>query len=312
MGLFSSSYKSIGAYLRAHTAWGILLVVIIIVYILLLISRDIKPTIEGFDQPSKYQLMNNRDIYDDFYADVYDELFLQPLKIETEVKEIMKLIGADQGSKVLDIGCGKGHHVDQLQTKGARVVGMDKSTAMIKHASELYPSSEFMEADALDPMAVPEESFSAITCLSFTLYYIKDKRTFFSNCYRWLKPEGYLIIHLVDRNHFDPIVPAGKPLLIVSPQSVANKRITNSVVKFNSFQYKADFKLDKPQKGEAQFSEVFKDDKTGKIRENVHTYYMPNRRFILDIAKEVGFVVTGQYDLTKTMNEYQYLYFLQK
>jgi hypothetical protein len=61
-----------------------------------------------------------------------------------------------------------------------------------------------------------------------------------------LKPEGYLIIHLVDRNHFDPVVPGGKPMFIVSPQKFAKERITNSLVKFRSFQYKSDFTVPPP------------------------------------------------------------------
>jgi hypothetical protein len=93
----------------------------------------------------------------------------------------------------------------------------------------------------MKPMLFSEEEFNVLTCFYFTVYYVKDKRAFFRNCYQWLKPEGYLILHLVDRNHFDPIVPGGKPLFLVSPQTYAKERITNSLVKFMSFQYKSDF-----------------------------------------------------------------------
>ena len=152
---------------------------------------------------------------------------------------------------------------------------------------------------------------------------MKDKRAFLRNCYQWLKPEGYLILHLVDRNHFDPVVPGGKPLFIVSPQKFAKDRITNSLVKFRSFQYKSDFTAPPPSKkgsgsgggGEkniGKFVEKITDDKTGKVRENIHTYYMPTNREMLEIAKEVGFTVTGQVDLVHVLNEYQYLYILKK
>jgi len=137
-----------------------------------------------------------------------------------------------------------------------------------------------------------------------------------------LKPEGYLIIHLVDRNHFDPIVPGGKPLFIVNPQKYAKERITNSLVKFQSFQYKSDFTPPPPTKGRlpkssgeknvGKFVEKIIDDKTGKVRENIHTYYMPTNREMLEIAKEVGFTVTGQVDLVHVLNEYQYLFILRR
>jgi hypothetical protein len=142
-----------------------------------------------------------------------------------------------------------------------------------------------------------------------------------------LKPEGYLMIHLVDRNHFDPVVPGGKPMFLVSPQKFAKDRITNSLVKFRSFQYKSDFTVPPPttatkkgvaatkhtgEKNIGKFVEKITDDTTGKVRENIHTYYMPTNREMLEIAKEVGFTVTGQVDLVHVLNEYQYLYILKK
>ena len=45
----------------------------------------------------------------------------------------------------------------------------------------------------------------------------------------WLKPGGYLILHLVDRERFDPIVPAADPLIMVSAQKHAKERITKFI-----------------------------------------------------------------------------------
>ena len=36
------------------------------------------------------------------------------------------------------------------------------------------------------------------------------------NCYDWLKPGGKMILHLVNRDKFDPILNAGDPLIVVS------------------------------------------------------------------------------------------------
>ena len=100
-------------------------------------------------------------------------------------------------------------------------------------------------------------------------------------------------------------------------------------MKFRSFQYKSDFTPPPPTKNAAaaakgsqkrntgeknigKFVEKITDDKTGKVRENIHTYYMPTNREMLEIAKEVGFTVTGQVDLVHVLNEYQYLYILKK
>jgi len=332
----TSLYKSFFAYIHSLTRWEILTFLLILLMMFCFIKRDLSFHAEGFEQRDNYKVYENDTIYDSFYADIYDELFIQPNKIEAEVDEIIHITDALNGSdndkknfKICDIGCGRGHHVNELRKKGVvNVIGCDNSDPMLQNARDLYPSCKFIKGDFMKPMLFSEEEFNVLTCFYFTVYYAKDKRTFFRNCYDWLKPEGYLILHLVDRNHFDPIVPGGKPLFIVSPQTYAKERITNSLVKFRSFQYKSDFTPPPPSKktgtkntsgpkntGEkdiGKFVEKFTDDKTGKVRENIHTYYMPTNREMLDIAKEVGFTVTGQVDLIHVLNEYQYLYILKK
>jgi SAM-dependent methyltransferase len=325
-----SVYTSFSNYMKSLSRWEVLTFLFILLMLLCFIKRELSVHAEGFEQRDKYKVYENDTIYDEFYADIYDELFIQPNKIEAEVDEIIHITGALQGSendkknfKICDLGCGRGHHVDQLKHKGVQnVIGCDKSEAMLKNARDLYPSSKFIRGDFMKPMLFSQEEFNVITCFYFTVYYVKDKRAFFRNVHQWLKPEGYLIIHLVDRNHFDPIVPGGKPLFIVNPQKYAKERITNSLVKFQSFQYKSDFTPPPPTKGRlpkssgeknvGKFVEKIIDDKTGKVRENIHTYYMPTNREMLEIAKEVGFTVTGQVDLVHVLNEYQYLFILKK
>lgn len=326
----ASLYKSFSAYILSISRWEILTFLFILLMIFCFIKRDLSIHVEGFEQQDKYKVYENDTIYDNFYADIYDELFIQPNKIEAEVDEIIHITGALEGSerdkknfKVCDLGCGRGHHVHELKKKGAMsVVGCDKSDAMLQNARDLYPTCKFIKGDFMKPMLFSEEEYNVLTCFYFTVYYVQDKRAFLRNCYQWLKPEGYLILHLVDRNHFDPVVPGGKPLFIVSPQKFAKDRITNSLVKFRSFQYKSDFTAPPTSKkgsgggtGEkniGKFVEKITDDKTGKVRENIHTYYMPTNREMLEIAKEVGFTVTGQVDLVHVLNEYQYLYILKK
>jgi SAM-dependent methyltransferase len=324
---------SLFRFLQSLTRWEILTFLLILVMLACFIKKDLSVQVDGFtgSQTDKYKVYENDTIYDAFYADIYDELFIQPNKIEAEVDEVISITGALNGNetdkknfKIGDLGCGLGHHVDQLKHKGAiNVIGCDKSTDMLASAKQLYPSSTFIKGDFMKPMLFSEEEFNVLTCFYFTIYYVKDKRAFFQNCYQWLKPEGYLILHLVDRNHFDPIVPGGKPLFLVSPQTYAKERITNSLVKFRSFQYKSDFIAPPPTKtmkgakntgvkDVAKFVEKLVDDKTGKVRENIHTFYMPTNREILETAKEVGFILTGQVDLVHVLNEYQYLFILKK
>ena len=189
--------------------------------------------------------------------------------------------------------------------------GLDKSGAMVEQAKKKYPKASFKKGDMLNSMTYEQSSLDVISCLYFTIYYIKDKKRFIDNCYSWLKPGGHLVLHLVNRDKFDPIINSADPLHIVSAQKYAKQRITNSLVKFKDFQYKANFGFDKSN-NKAEFVETFKDDSSGNVRKNVHTLHMETQKKVLAMAKQTGFILKGKIDLVKAMYEYQYLYILYK
>ena len=142
-------------------------------------------------------------------------------------------------------------------------------------------------------------------------YYFEDKKRFFDNAFNWLMPGGYLIVHLVDRTHFDPILPPGNPLMYVSPQRYAKERITSTKVKFTDFSYSADFKLDESN-DKATFVEKIKNDGNGNVRKNELTMYMPDIQVITDEAQSSGFTIESKIDLLQCQYEYQYLYVFVK
>ena len=144
---------------------------------------------------------------------------------------------------------------------------------MIEKAQEKHPGCDFTHSDALNSLSHKPNSFTHVLCTYFTIYYIENKLEFFKNAFDWLKSNGTLTLHLVNRDKFNPIVNAADVLIAVSPQKYAKKRITTSLVKFKNFQYKADFKLQK-HKNKAIFDETFKDDSSGNVRQNKHTLYM--------------------------------------
>ena len=127
----------------------------------------------------------------------------------------------------------------------------------------------------------------------------------------WLMPGGTLMIHLVDKDKFDPILPAGNPFTIVSPQKYADERITSSEVVFYDHNYKSNFDI-KPGSDLVIFNEKFKDKNTGKVRKNELELHMPNHKKIINIAKRVGFIVLGEIDMVTCQYDNQLLYILQK
>ena len=309
---FIKQIKTLGSAYNKATIWGKVLIFTVLLMLLVVAFKGVTSNVkEGFKQPDKLLIKNGNDIYDDFYVGIYDYLVFNNVKDEYEIDEIINKTTPTNQSKILDVGCGTGHHVSNLVSKGLDVIGMDVSKSMIDQATKIYPECKFQIGDALNAGQFEPDYFTHIMCMYFTIYYFNDKHKFFNNCMKWLKPGGFIIVHLVDRDLFDPILPPGNPLLLVSPQKYAKERITSTKVKFTDFDYSADFQLDK-NNNTANFIEKFKNDKDGKVRKNEHTMYMPDTQDIVDEALGTGFILQGRIDLLMCQYEYQYLYIFAK
>lgn len=279
---------------------------------ILLLLICLVPRREGFKNKNKeFETHGNDDIYDDFYADVYDNLLHSKKKNKYEVNQIIDVLDLEDDCDILDLGSGTGHQVELFNKNGFNCVGVDKSNAMVKKSKKNYPQNDYRVADFMNSSLYKPNSYDVITCFYFTIYYVEDKNTFLKNCLNWLRPGGYLVLHLVDRTKFDPIIPPSNPLLIVNAQKYAKKRITNSTVHFNRFRYDADFDL-KEDDDLAIFKEKFKFKKENKVRENEHRFFMEKHENIVALAKKSGFILNEKIDLMLTQYENQYLYVLKK
>jgi len=304
--------KSLTNCYNKLSTFGKILIFIAILLILSIFFRNLMPVKEGMVDQNTFLFKQGNAVYDDFYANVYDYLVFNEVKNDYEVGTIINSTMADSKSVVADIGCGTGHHVNNLKSKGLEVTGVDISQSMIQKAKENYPyiGDNFKVGDGLDGHLFKDNSLTHILCLYFTIYYMKDKMRFFYNCMNWLMPGGYLIIHLVDRYKFDPILPPGNPLYIVSPQKYAKKRITKTKVTFNDFIYNADFKMNESN-DVALFDEKFKFN-DGRVRKQEQQLYMEDLPTIVNMAQDAGFNLHAKIDLVKCAYEYQYLYVFVK
>jgi len=310
----TNQLNSITKIYTKSSIWGKILIFSLLIVLLVVIFKGPNSNSnskEGFEQSDQFVNKTGEDIYDDFYADIYDYLVFNKLKNDFEIGHILKTSGPTSESIILDIGCGTGEHVNAFTEKGSKTIGIDISKAMITKAQQKFPNCKFVIGNALNRDKFNANSFTHILCMYFTIYYFPNKLIFFNNCFNWLMPGGFLIIHLVNRDQFDPILPPGNPLLLVSPQKYAKQRITTTRVKFTDFSYNADFQFDKT-KNIAKFVEKFKQDKSGKVRKNEHLLYMESQESILTQAQEAGFILQGKVDLLKAQYEYQYLYILTK
>ena len=263
---------------------------------------------EGFAQSEKFVLKKDANTYDTFYAQIYDTIHLPDSTQELEA--ILKIVGADENSVFLDVGCGTGCTLNALVGSGADCIGVDKSDAMIKVAKDKYgPDLPAKKGDATDPILFERNRFTHILCIHSTIYEIENKAAFFTNCRYWLRNGGFLILHLVNKHKFNTVVPAGRPAFIKNPQKYANEHITKTEVDFHDFIYLSKYNIN--TNSPSVLTETFTDATTQHVRQNERTLYMESDEDILRVAGQCGFAQHAQINMAPINDdEHQNIYIL--
>lgn len=272
---------------------------------------------------SKYEWLENDELFDDFYASVFTKLTLNEALVQAEaaicMDEFSKTTPKDQ-MNILDAACGIGIGTATFKKLGAQsVVGIDKSQAMIRYArNTTLPGTtlkdtekqdvEFRMFDLMGPGAANAAEFTDAVLLYFSVYYFRDLDTLFRNLALWVKPGGSLAVEVVNKYKFEPILDSTNPWVGFSPQKYAKERVTTSKVVFDKFDYEADFELTDPK---AEFRETFR-FKDGSTRRQKHTLYMPNMPDIIKKAQNNGWTYTKYVDLMPLSFPYGYLLFFKR
>jgi cyclopropane fatty-acyl-phospholipid synthase-like methyltransferase len=99
----------------------------------------------------------------------------------------------EDGSVVLDLGCGRGVPFTQKLARRHRVTGVDISPRQIEFARTLVPEAEFVQADATSLRQAPE-SVDAVVSL-FMLGHVpqEEQGPLLQRIAGWLRPGGFLL-----------------------------------------------------------------------------------------------------------------------
>ena len=307
------------------------LCMIVAIYVLLLgvdklTTYDITTVKEGFvteSTKSKYEWLQNDELFDDFYASVFTKLTQIESLVQAEAAICLQEFEQTKKKEVmniLDAGCGVGIATCAFKKLGVRqVVGMDKSRAMIQYArTNVLPNTtlkdtekqdvEFRNMDLLGPTSATGAEFTDACILYFTIYYFRDLDTLFRNLALWVKPGGSLAIEVVNKYKFEPILNPSNPWVGISPQKYAKERLHKSTIVFDKFDYESVFELEDPR---AEFRETFK-FKDGSVRRQKHTLYMRSIPEMIRMAKDAGWLYTKYVDLMPLSFPYGYLLFFKR
>jgi ubiquinone/menaquinone biosynthesis C-methylase UbiE len=120
------------------------------------------------------------------YGFGYSRLFQQDWHAE-----MMSHMPSD-ARRVLDLGCGTGFFLAELEQKKPGAVGLDISHAMLRVSEQYVPGARLVTADA-ERLPFRAGTFDTVFCKG-SLHHTRDHLAFLRNCRRALGPQGLLIM----------------------------------------------------------------------------------------------------------------------
>ena len=158
------------------------------------------PRVEG-RSPSPAQTWD--ELFSDFYLRAYAEDERQS-DAEAQAFAAAKLAGCPDGGDLLDVACGFGRHAVPLARAGFRVVGVDRSEALLEEARRRADGERRLELVRADYRKLPlaDESFDAAVNLFTSLGYLGDEEDVrvLAEIRRVLRPAGRLVIETTHRD----------------------------------------------------------------------------------------------------------------
>jgi len=99
-----------------------------------------------------------------------------------------RLLPRDAGGRLLDVGCGTGHHLAWARARGFEVAGVDGSEAMLTEARRLNPGVTIQRA-GVDTLPFEAMHFDAVLCIE-VLRYLPKTDDCIREMARVLRPDG--------------------------------------------------------------------------------------------------------------------------
>jgi SAM-dependent methyltransferase len=124
---------------------------------------------------------------------LWSETYDQPLRLfPIEEPTMHGLLDPLPASAVLDAACGTGRYSAYLAARGHRIIGVDRSVAMLAKARRKLPQSDFREGD-LEALPLETESVDVAVC-ALAMVHLPEVGLAVAELARVVRPGGRVII----------------------------------------------------------------------------------------------------------------------
>ena len=304
---------------------------ILIILIIIFLIKFKGYSYESFlnDSP-KIIFVENNNIYDNFYCKIYEQIIPSHIRprIIFEVDDLINNTEILKFQKVdlLDIGCGTGCHFDELfnhpdiiyNMVNYNFTGIDKSESMLKIANDKIINNkkvkdnevQFLKNDVHNKDLFSKSAFSHIVCYYFTLYSLNIYKIAL-NINHWLRVGGYFVIHVCDRDLFNPILDASNPFIGINLNKISKNRHTESNIVFDNMTYIVDYKFPK-NTTKVYLKEEFNIKSKNIIRKQTQVLDVISINKIVNILKKQNIIHTYTTPLDKIGYNNQYILYFKK
>jgi SAM-dependent methyltransferase len=130
----------------------------------------------------------------DAIAPLYDSGPGRVRSVDPELLAFVDQPASSEALSLLDIGCGTGNQLvaNRTAAPGARMVGVDRSSGMLRQAYRKSRAIAWVQADAA-ALPFPAVSFDFISC-QFAFHHFQDKPGMLREAFRVLRPEGRFVL----------------------------------------------------------------------------------------------------------------------
>jgi SAM-dependent methyltransferase len=133
-------------------------------------------------------------VYDDMAGTYAEHAADSAYNAHYDRPAVLELVGDVAGKRILDAGCGPGLYAEELLARGAELVGIDASAAMVELArARLGDRARVLQADLGERLPFADASFDLVVC-ALVIHHVDDREACLREFFRVLEPAGRAVI----------------------------------------------------------------------------------------------------------------------